>query len=38
MEQSPSREAASDSGGQEIPHLLWNLNVYYCAHNSSQSP
>jgi hypothetical protein len=27
MEQNPSREADSRSAGQEMAHLLWNLNT-----------
>jgi hypothetical protein len=34
MHYSPSREADSHPAGQEIPYLLWNLNVNYCVHNS----
>jgi hypothetical protein len=34
--QSPSSEADSLSGGQEISNLLWNPNVHYCAHSSLQ--
>jgi hypothetical protein len=34
MEQNLSSEANSYSTSQEIPHILWNLNVYYCVHNS----
>jgi hypothetical protein len=29
MEQNPP-EANSHTASQEIPHLLWNPNVYYC--------
>jgi len=32
MEQSPSREANRFSASQEIPHILWNLNVNYRIH------
>jgi hypothetical protein len=28
MEHSPSSEADSYSDNQEIPHILWNINVY----------
>jgi len=34
MEHSPSWEANSYSGSQEIPCLLWNLRVHYCVHSS----
>jgi len=34
MKQSPSWEANSHSASQEILHLLWNLKVHYCVHNS----
>jgi len=30
MEQSSSWEANWFSASQEIPHILWNLKVYYC--------
>jgi hypothetical protein len=29
MEQSPSWDANGFSASQEIPRILWNLNVYY---------
>jgi hypothetical protein len=29
MEHSPSQEAGSHSGSQEITYLLWNLKDYY---------
>ena len=29
MEQSPSWEANRSSASQEIPLILWNLNVHY---------
>ena len=32
MEQSPSWEANQFLAGQEIPHILWNLKVYYLIH------
>lgn len=32
--QSPSWEAMSHSGTQEISHLLWNLNTHYHVHKS----
>jgi len=28
MEQSPSEEANRSSGGQEIPCIIWNPNLY----------
>jgi hypothetical protein len=34
MEHSPSWEANSSSGSQEILHILWNLNVHYRIHKS----
>jgi hypothetical protein len=34
MEQSPSWEGNSRSASQEIPRLLWNLEVHYHVHNS----
>jgi len=34
MEQSPSLEANSSTGSQEIPLILWNLKVQYRIHNS----
>jgi len=34
MEHSPSWEVNSHSASQEIPHLLWNSNVYYRFHKS----
>jgi hypothetical protein len=34
MEHSPFWEAKSSSAYQEIPHILWNLKVYYCIHKS----
>ena len=34
MEQSPPSEAGSLSTSHEIPHVLWNQNIHYCAHNS----
>jgi len=34
MDRSPSWEAKSHSAIQDIPHLLWNLKVHYCIHNS----
>jgi hypothetical protein len=30
MQQSPSWEANRFAARQEIPHNLWNPNVYYC--------
>ena len=32
MDQSPSREADRFSACQEIPRILWNLNVHYLIH------
>jgi hypothetical protein len=32
MEQRTSSESNRSSGTQEIPHILWNLKVYYCIH------
>jgi hypothetical protein len=34
MKQNPSWEANSHSDSQEIPHLLWNLEVQYHIHKS----
>jgi hypothetical protein len=34
MEQSPSWEANSHSGSQEIPHLFWNPKVHYVFHKN----
>jgi hypothetical protein len=34
MEQNPSGEANSHSASKKIPRLLWDLKVYYRAHNS----
>jgi hypothetical protein len=34
MEQSPSWETNRSSASQEIPHILWNLKVYYRIHKS----
>jgi len=34
MEKNPSSEANSHSACQEIPCLLWNLEVHYRVHNS----
>jgi len=34
MQKSLSWEASNHSTSQEIPHLLRNLKVYYCVHNS----
>ena len=34
MGQSPSLEANSSTGSQEIPLILWNLNVQHRIHNS----
>lgn len=33
----PSRKASSHSASEEIPCLLWNLNVYYYFHQSLTS-
>ena len=35
MEQSSSWEANRFSASQEIPHILWNPNVYYRFHKFS---
>jgi hypothetical protein len=34
MDQSPSWEANSFSASQEIPRILWNLDVHYHIHKS----
>ena len=34
MEQSPSSEANQFSASQEIPCILWNLEVHYCIYKS----
>jgi len=34
MEQSPSLEPNRFSASQEIPHILWNLKVYYHIYKS----
>jgi hypothetical protein len=34
MEQSPSREANSSSGSQDISRVVWNSKVHYRIHNS----
>jgi hypothetical protein len=34
MEDSPSRQASNNLVIQQIPCLLWNPKVYYCAHKS----
>jgi len=34
MKQSPSWEDDIFSDDQKIPHLLWNLNIYYCVRKS----
>jgi hypothetical protein len=34
MEQSPSWEANSFSASQEIPRILWNLEVHFRVHKS----
>ena len=33
MEQSPS-EASRSSASQQIPRILWNMEVYYCIHTN----
>jgi hypothetical protein len=33
-ELSPSWEAANCAATQELPSILWNLNVHYCVHKS----
>jgi hypothetical protein len=35
MEQSPSSEADTHPTSQEITHLLWNQEIYYCVHKMS---
>jgi hypothetical protein len=32
MQMSPSGEAANYAATQELPNILWNPNVCYCAH------
>lgn len=34
MEQSPYWEASSSSTNQEVSHILWNSEVYYCIYKS----
>jgi hypothetical protein len=34
MELSPSSEAAECAATQELPSILWNLNIYYRVHKS----
>jgi hypothetical protein len=35
MQQRLASEVKSFSASQEIPHILWNLKVYYHVHKSS---
>jgi len=34
LEQSPSWNTASSWANQEIPHILWNVEVYSCVHKN----
>jgi len=34
--QRPSSDGNCHPTGSEIPHILWNLNVHYCAHKRQQ--
>jgi hypothetical protein len=34
MQQSPSWEIERFLASQDIPHILWNLKVYYLVHKS----
>jgi len=37
IEHSPTWEANSSSGSQEIPRILWNQKCYYHLHNNVQN-
>jgi len=34
MEQCSFSEGNRSSASQEIPHILWNSNIYYCIYKS----